>query len=77
MSWILQTEKESLQKKLIDEQYMADKAKAAENEIKSVVLKTEKDFEEETERTSDIISDMTRQYKSKEEDLLSTCFHTC
>ena len=74
MSWILQTEKESLQKKLIDEQYMADRSKAAENEIKSRVLKIEKDFDEETERTSDIISDMTRQYKSKEEDLLSTPF---
>lgn len=55
MSWILQTEKESLQKKLIDEQYMADRAKASENEIKSKVLKLEKDFVEETERTSDIM----------------------
>ena len=55
MSWILQTEKESLQKKLIDEQYMADRAKAAENEIKSKVIKLEKDFVEETERTSDIM----------------------
>mmetsp|Transcript_30042 Transcript_30042/g.26619 ORF Transcript_30042/g.26619 Transcript_30042/m.26619 type:complete len:101 (+) Transcript_30042:7-309(+) len=71
MSWILQTEKESLQKKLIIEQYSADRAKASENEIKSQVLKLEKDFEEEVERTSDIISDMTRQYKSKEEDLLN------
>ena len=55
MSWILQTEKESLQKKLIEEQYRADGAKAEENEIKSKVLKLEKDFEEEVERTSDIM----------------------
>lgn len=55
MCWILQTQKESLQKKLIEEQYAADRAKAAENEIKSRVLKYEKDFDEEVERTSDIM----------------------
>ncbi|CAI2379492.1 unnamed protein product [Moneuplotes crassus] len=71
LSWILQTEKESLQKKLIDEQHRANTEKAAENEVKSKVMKIEKDFEEEVERTADIISDMTRQYKSKEEDLLN------
>ena len=34
---------------------MANKSKAAENEIKSKVLKLEKDFEDETENTSDIM----------------------
>ena len=55
MGWILQTEKESLHKKLIVEQIAADKAKAAENEIKSRVLRLEKDFDEEVERTADIM----------------------
>jgi hypothetical protein len=55
MSWILQTEKESMQKKMIAEQFSADKARAAENEIKSRVLKIEKDFDEEVERTADIM----------------------
>lgn len=40
---------------LIQEQYVADKSKAAENEIKAKVMKLEKDFEDEVERTSDIM----------------------
>ena len=55
LSWILQTEKQSLQKKLVEEQYKANAAKGSENEIKSKVIKLEKDFEEEVERTSDIM----------------------
>ena len=54
-SHLLQVEKESLQKLLIKEQQAADKAKAGENEIKSRVLKLEKDYDEETERTEDIM----------------------
>ena len=41
--------------KLISEQYLADKAKASENEIKSKVMKLEEDFTEENERTYDIM----------------------
>lgn len=55
LGWSLQAEKESMQKMLVTEQYQADRAKAAENEIKAKVLKLEKDYEEEVERTSDIM----------------------
>ena len=63
-NFIMQAQIESLQKKLIHEQQEADHAKAAENELKSKVLKLEKDYEERVETTTDIVADMTRQYKS-------------
>ena len=49
-----------MQHKLIIEQERADKAKAAENEKRSKVIKMEHDFEDEQKRTSDIVADLTR-----------------
>ena len=43
---------------------MADHAKADENELRAKVLKLEKTHEEGVTTTSEIITDMSRQYKS-------------
>ena len=37
--------------------------------MKSKVLKLTKDFDDDGETKYDIVADMTRQYKSKQEDL--------
>ena len=67
--WIMQAKIESMQRNLINEQEEADIAKAGENELKAKLLKLEKDYEDEVEATTDIVADMTRQYKSKQDDL--------
>ena len=51
------------------EQGMADKSKAAENEKRHREVQLDRLLEEENNRQRDIISDMTRQYKSRFEEL--------
>ena len=48
---------------------MADKSKASENEKKHREVQLDKLLEEENNRQRDIVSDMTRQYKSRFEEL--------
>ncbi len=48
---------------------MADKSKAAENEKRHREVQLDRLLEEENNRQRDIISDMTRQYKSRFEEL--------
>jgi hypothetical protein len=51
------------------EQEMADKSKAAENEKRHREIQLDKLLTEENNRQRDIVSDMTRQYKSRFEEL--------
>jgi len=48
---------------------MADRSKASENEKRHREIQLDKLFEEEQNRQRDIIADMTRQYKSRFEEL--------
>lgn len=48
---------------------MANKSKAAENEKKHREIQLDKLFEDEQNRQRDIVADMTRQYKSRFEEL--------
>ena len=68
-NYILQAEIESLTQKLISEQGRADVSKASENEKRHREIQLEKQLKDEEKRTRDIISDMTRQYKSMQEEL--------
>lgn len=68
-NFILQAEIESLTQKLIMEQEMADKSKASENEKRHREVQLDRLLEEENNRQRDIVSDMTRQYKSRFEEL--------
>ena len=68
-NFILQAEIESLTQKLIMEQEMADRSKASENEKRHREVQLDKLLEEENNRQRDIVSDMTRQYKSRFEEL--------
>jgi len=68
-NFVLQAEIESLYQKLITEQSRADVSKASENEKRHRELQLEKQLKDEEKRTRDIIADMTRQYKSKFEEL--------
>lgn len=68
-NFILQAEIESLTQKLIMEQDMADRSKAAENEKRHREVQLDRLLEEEQNRQRDIVSDMTRQYKSRFEEL--------
>jgi len=53
------------------EQEMADKSKASENEKRHRDLQLSKLLKDEENRKRDIVSDMTRQYKSRFEELVS------
>ena len=66
---VLEAIKESLTAKLIAETDSADKCKAAENEKRFRELQLERKVKDEQKLQMDIISDMTRQYKSVEEEL--------
>ena len=68
-NFILQAEIESLTQKLIMEQEMADRSKAAENEKRHREIQLDRLLDEENNRQRDIIADMTRQYKSRFEEL--------
>lgn len=70
-NFILQAEIESLTQKLIMEQEMADRSKASENEKRHRDLQLQKLLKDEENRKRDIVSDMTRQYKSRFEELVS------
>lgn len=50
---------------------MADKSKASENEKRHRDLQLQKLLKDEENRKRDIVSDMTRQYKSRFEELVS------
>merc|ERR1711957_662912 len=67
---VLEAIKESLTAKLIEETDMADKCKASENEKGFRELQLERKVKAEQKIQMDIISDMTRQYKSVEEELM-------
>jgi len=67
---LLQIQVQALQQKIVFEQERADKAKASENEIRQKMLELNKDVDDEKRRTNDIVCDMTRQYKSLQEDLV-------
>ena len=60
---------EILQSKLVSEKERADNAKASENEIRAKLFELEKHFQEEEKTRFDIITNMTRQYKSMQEQL--------
>ena len=55
---------------LVKVQEMSDTSIAAENEIKNRVIKLEKDLKDEEQDRWQIISDLIRQYKQRQEQLL-------
>ena len=65
---VLEAIKESLCEKLIRETDEADRCKASENEKRFREMQLERKVREEHKIQMDIISDMTRQYKSVEEE---------
>ena len=67
---VLEAMKDSLAAKLISEGESADKCKASENEKRFRELQLQRKVKEEQKKQMDIISDMTRQYKSVEEELM-------
>ena len=62
---------QSLQVQLSERTEEASKAMAAKRELQARVEQIAKDFEEERNTTFEITQDMTRQYKSMQEELLS------
>ena len=68
-NWQLQAEIEALTQKLINEQGMADRGKAQENEKRHKEIQLNKILRDQKKRTMDIVADMTRQFKSKHEEL--------
>jgi hypothetical protein len=67
---VLEHKCRALQTKLVDEQVTADHAKAAENEVKARVIELEALYKNEKEKLFCIVSDMTRQYKQMQDELL-------
>mmetsp|Transcript_11336 Transcript_11336/g.20965 ORF Transcript_11336/g.20965 Transcript_11336/m.20965 type:complete len:194 (+) Transcript_11336:99-680(+) len=68
---LLQAENQALQRKLAERQEEASAAIAARREIQSRVVELKRDFEDEQKQTYQITADMTRQYKSMQEELLN------
>ena len=68
-NWILQAEKEALEQKLIMTLQEANKSKAREQERAHKQLQLKETQEDQRKRTDAIIADMTRQYKSTDEEL--------
>jgi predicted RNase H-like nuclease (RuvC/YqgF family) len=66
---LLMAQTEILQKQLIIETEKADHAKSSENEERTRLMELNRCFKEEEETRFDIISDMTRQYKSMQQEL--------
>jgi chromosome segregation ATPase len=60
---------EILQAKLVEQKEKADNAKASEHEVKSKLFELEKQYREEEDSRFMIITNMTRQYKSLEQQL--------
>eukprot|EP00743_Colponemidia_sp_Colp-15_P001143 GILK01001255.1.p1 GENE.GILK01001255.1~~GILK01001255.1.p1 ORF type:complete len:202 (+),score=58.52 GILK01001255.1:29-634(+) len=67
----LELQVQTLQRKLMMKTEDALRARASENELRSRVMELDRDFNEEQQRTFDITSDMTRQYKAMQEELLN------
>jgi len=57
-----------LQQHLVTETEIANRERAAENEIRAKVIILDQALEDEKKRTWDIICDMTRQYKSMKQE---------
>ena len=68
-NWILQAEKEALEQKLIITLQQANKSKGKEQEKAHRQLQLKEAQEAQKSRTDAIIADMTRQYKSTDEEL--------
>ena len=68
---VLMVMKEALQARYIDEQDEANTCKAAEKEKRMKEMMLERQVAEQRKTQMYIISDMTRQYKSVEEDLMN------
>ena len=68
-NWILQAEKEALEQKLILTLQQANRAKAREQDRQHRQLQLKEAQESQQQRTDAIIADMTRQYKSTDEEL--------
>lgn len=58
----------ALQQLLINETELADRERAGENELRSKTLILSKDLEEERKISWDVTCDMTRQYKSMQQE---------
>ena len=68
-NFILQAEKEALEHKLIMIISQANRAKKEEQEKRDREQKQQEMLAQDEKRTNNIIADMTRQYKSTEEEL--------
>ena len=68
---VLMVMKEALQARYIDEQNEANEKKASEKEKRMREMMLERQVAEQQKTKMYIISDMTRQYKSVEEDLMN------
>ncbi|GBG30394.1 Coiled-coil domain-containing protein 153 [Hondaea fermentalgiana] len=68
---LLQAENLALQRQLAERQEEATKAMASRREIQNRVIELKRDFEDEQKQTFQITADMTRQYKSMQEELLT------
>jgi len=68
---LMQAENIALQRKLAERQEEASKAIASRREIQNRVIELKRDFEDEQKQTYQITADMTRQYKSMQEELLN------
>ncbi len=66
---LLTAQVEILQKQLVLQKEKADHAKASENEGRAKLMELDQHFKEEEETRFHIISDMTRQYKSMQDEL--------
>ena len=67
---MVKAENQALQRKLADRSEEASRALAARRELQSKVDDLKQDFEGERTATFEITADMTRQYKSMQEELL-------
>ncbi|KAM3146360.1 hypothetical protein pb186bvf_001329 [Paramecium bursaria] len=67
---VLEHKCRALQTRFVEEQERADRAKAAENEIRGRVIELENDLKKEKDKLFCIVSDMTRQYKQMQDELL-------
>ena len=68
-NFILQAEKESLEQRLILTLQQANDSKRKEQEKRARETKLNEMMETNQKRTHDIIADMTRQFKSTEDEL--------
>ena len=67
--WILQAEKEALEQKLIVVLQEANASKRQMQEKRQREIQLKDAFDAQKQRSMDIVSDMTRQYKSTQDEL--------